>query len=152
MSDQQSIVIEPGSEVIMHFALKLEDGTVADSTDGTEPLRFVMGDGTLIQGLELALYGLKAGDRQTLLIGPDVAFGARDEEAIHDMPRSDFPADMDLEPGLIIGFSTPAGDEVPGAVVDLSESTVTVDFNHPLAGHEISFSVEIVGVTAPSPA
>lgn len=153
MTETAQPIIEPGSEVLMHFSVALEDGTVADSTEGHDPMRFVMGDGTLIQGLELALYGLKAGDRQTLRIGPEVlGFGAHDDEAIRDLPRSDFPSDMQLEEGLIVGFTTPTGEEVPGAVLEVGEETVRVDFNHPLAGHEITFQVEILEVHRPGEA
>ena len=95
-ADIEALTIGPGSEVLMHFSLSLADGTVADSTNEGEPLRFVMGDGTLIEGLELVLYGLKQGDRQCLSIEPRDAFGFPDEENIHTLPRSEFPADIPL--------------------------------------------------------
>ena len=145
-ADIDALTIGPGSEVLMHFTLSLADGTVADSTRDGEPLRFVMGDGTLIEGLELVLYGLKAGDRQCLSIEPRDAFGFPNEENIHTMPRSEFPADMPLEPGLIVGFTTPSGEEVPGAIQEIKGDDVVVDFNHPLAGHEVIFDVEILEV------
>jgi len=145
-ADIEALTIGPGSEVLMHFTLSLTDGTVADSTREGEPLRFVMGDGSLIEGLELVLYGLKQGDLQCLSIEPRDAFGFPDEENIHTMPRSEFPADIQLEAGLIIGFTTPSGEEVPGAIQEIKDDEVVVDFNHPLAGHEIVFDVEILEV------
>ena len=145
-ADIEALTIGPGSEVLMHFSLSLADGTVADSTTDDEPLRFVMGDGTLIEGLELVLYGLKKGDRQCLSIEPRDAFGFPDEDNIHTMPRSEFPDDMQLEVGMIIGFSTPSGEEVPGAIQDIKDDEIVVDFNHPLAGHEVIFDVEILEV------
>lgn len=145
-ADIEALTIGPGSEVLMHFTLSLVDGTVADSTDEDEPLRFVMGDGTLIEGLELVLYGLKPGDRQCLSIDPRDAFGFPDEENIHTMPRSEFPAEMQLEAGLIISFTTPSGEEVPGAIREIKDDEVVVDFNHPLAGNEIIFDVEILEI------
>jgi len=145
-ADIEALTIGPGSEVLMHFTLSLADGTVADSTDEDEPLRFVMGDGTLIEGLELVLYGLKPGDRQCLSIDPRDAFGFPDEENIHTMPRSEFPAEMQLEAGLIISFTTPSGEEVPGAIREIKDDEVVVDFNHPLAGNEIIFDVEILEI------
>jgi FKBP-type peptidyl-prolyl cis-trans isomerase SlpA len=135
----------------MHFSLSLEDGTVAEATrDDNEPLTFVMGDGTMIEGLELALYGLKAGDKQTLSIEPKLAFGYHDPGNVHSMPRDEFPDDMQLSRGVIIEFNTPAGDEVPGTVTEVGESEVKVDFNHPLAGHEVTFEVEILSVESQS--
>jgi len=145
-ADIEALTIGPGSEVLMHFTLSLADGTVADSTREGEPLRFVMGDGTLIEGLELVLYGLKQGDRQCLSIEPRDAFGFPDEDNIHTMPRSEFPDDMQLEPGVIVGFTTPSGEEVPGAIQEVKGDEVVVDFNHPLAGHEVIFDVEILEV------
>ena len=124
----------------------MNDGTVADSSRDGEPLRFVMGDGTLIEGLELVLYGLKQGDRQCLSIEPRDAFGFPDEDNIHTMARSEFPNDMQLEAGQIIGFTTPSGEEVPGAIQEIKGDEVVVDFNHPLAGHEVIFDVEILEV------
>ena len=146
----QQTEIRPGSKVLMHFTLSLEDGTVAETTrDDNEPLEFVMGDGTLIEGLELALYGLKAGDKQTLSIEPKLAFGFPDPENVHSMPRHEFPQEMQLARGVIMEFNTPAGDEVPGTVVEVNDSEVKVDFNHPLAGDQITFEVEILSVEAP---
>jgi FKBP-type peptidyl-prolyl cis-trans isomerase SlpA len=139
-------VIRPQSRVVMHFSLTLEDGTIAESTFDSDPLEFVMGDGTLIEGLELALYGLKPGDHQRLTMQPQDAFGFPDPENVHIMPRSEFTADMEIEPGLIIGFTTPSGEEIPGAVLEVHDDEVKVDFNHPLAGHELVFDVEILEV------
>ena len=131
----------------MHFNITLEDGTVAETTrDDNEPIEFIMGDGTMVQGLELALYGLKAGDKQTLTIEPKLAFGYPDPNNVHSMPRDDFPTEMQLAKGVIVEFNTPAGDEVPGTIMEVGESEVKVDFNHPLAGHEITFEVEIISV------
>ena len=124
---------------------------MADSTFGDEPLTLTIGDGTLVEGLELALLGLKAGDVQNLRIGPENAYGYPDPGNTYPMARADFPDDMELKPGVIIGFTSPAGDEVPGMVREVGESQVTIDFNHPLAGHEIQFEVEILSVEAGSP-
>lgn len=140
-------VIGPGSRVTMHFSLALEDGTEVDSTFGTdEPLTFTMGDGTLIPGLEYAVIGLKAGDRQSINIGPDVAFGYRDESAIQTMKRNSFSDDIELEPGVVIEFEAPSGLKVPGTVLEIDEDSVRVDFSHPLAGRSVIFNVEILVV------
>ncbi|GMR08130.1 MAG: peptidylprolyl isomerase [Gammaproteobacteria bacterium] len=141
--------IQPGSQVVMHYSIILEDGTIADTSED-EPIEFVMGDGTLIEGLELALYGLKEGDTQSLQIDPHNAFGFPDEENVHHMPREDFDVKMDLDSGLIIEFTTPSGDAVPGAIIEVKDKDIVVDFNHPLAGHTITFNVEILDVQAGS--
>ena len=138
--------INVASTVTLHLSLMLEDGTVAESTFDAEPLTFTMGDGTLVHGLELGLYGLRPGDRQRLTLYPEQAFGLRDPGKVHRLPRADFGADIELEPGLIVGFETPEGEELPGAVLSLDADSVEVDFNHPLAGRNIIFDVEIIDV------
>ena len=141
-----SFPISPGSTVTLHLSLTLEDGTVADSTFEGEPFTFVMGDGTLVSGLELALYGLYPGDTQRLELTPEQAFGLRDPQHVHQMPRSAFTENFKLAPGVIVGFETPEGEELAGAVLALDADSVTVDFNHPMAGHSITFEVEIIEV------
>lgn len=142
--------IRQGSAVVMHFTLAMEDGTVAETTREGEPLSFAMGDGTLIEGLELALYGLKPGDRQSLRLDPREGFGFREPDNEYDMPCSEFDSGVALTEGMIIGFSMPLGEEVPGTIISVGTDLVRVDFNHPLAGHEITFDVEILSVSQPT--
>lgn len=141
--------IARGSRVRLHYSIALEDGTVADSSFGEEPLALVLGDGTLQHGLEQALLGLAAGERRSFQLDPWHAFGYRDPDAVHVMPRAEFPPDMDLTPGNVVGFTTPAGDELAGIVKAVEGEAVTIDFSHPLAGHEITFTVEILAVEPP---
>lgn len=138
--------ISVASRVTLHLSLTLEEGTVAESTFEAEPLCFTMGDGTLVRGLELGLYGLVPGDVQRLELYPQQAFGLHDPANIHVIPRADFDPAIALQPGVIIGFETADGDELAGAVLSLDEESVEVDFNHPLAGHTIIFDVEIIDV------
>lgn len=138
-----------GSQTTLHFSIRLADGTPVDSSFGAEPLSFVIGDGTLDKGLELALIGLRPGDHQTLTLMPGQAFGQRDPAALRHLPRSAFPADREPEVGQIIGFTTADGEEVAGAVVDMDQDGLEVDFNHPLAGREIVFEVEVLSVDNP---
>ena len=137
--------ISPGSTVTLHLSLTLQDGTVAESTFEDEPLTFTMGDGTLVAGLELGLYGLRPGTTQRLELYPEQAFGLRDPGKVHELPRADFAVEL-LEPGNIIGFDTPAGEELSGTVITVGDATVEVDFNHPLAGRVVIFDVEIIDV------
>ena len=140
------VPIDIASTVTLHLSLTLEDGTVAESTFGDEPLEFTMGDGTLVHGLELGLYGLMPGDVQRLELYPEQAFGVRDPANIHAVARADFDPGIALKPGVIVGFESDAGDELAGAILALDEDSVEVDFNHPLAGHTIVFDVEIIDV------
>jgi len=141
--------ILPGSRVTLHLSIRLEDGTEALSTFDEEPVELTLGDGTLQPGLELAIYGLSRGDRQTLNLLPEQAYGLRDPALIQEMPRTEFATDFEPQPGQIIAFSLPNDEEAAGSVVSVEEGRVEVDFNHPLAGHEITFTVEILDVVAP---
>ena len=147
-----STEIGPGTRVRMHFALSLTDGTEAISTFDEEPLDFTWGDGTLRPGLELALLGLKAGDEQTLTLLPEQAYGPHDDRLVHDMPRSDFPDLIEPKVGQIIAFTSPTGEETAGSILAVDDDTVCVDFNHPLAGHDVVFRVRILGVAHGNPA
>jgi FKBP-type peptidyl-prolyl cis-trans isomerase SlpA len=138
--------ISPASTVTLHLSLTLEDGTVAESTFEDEPLTLTMGDGSLAEGLELGLYGLRPGDTQRLELYPEQAFGLRDPGKVHQLPRADFDAEMVLEPGLVIGFNTPGGEELSGTILAFDDATVEVDFNHPLAGQVVIFDVEVIAV------
>jgi FKBP-type peptidyl-prolyl cis-trans isomerase SlpA len=140
-----------GSRVTMHFAIRLADGMVAESSFEDEPITFVIGDGTLDKGLELALIGLRPGDRQTLTLMPGQAFGRRDEAAIQWMQKDQFPGNMELEEGQIIGFTGPDGEELAGSILEVGDQQVKVDFNHPLAGREIEFEVHILEIENPPP-
>lgn len=141
--------IKPGSQVTLHFSLALPDGTEAISTFNDEPLSFAMGDKTFQPGLELALYGLKAGDKQTLTLTPNQAYGDHEPNMVQEMPLSDF-GDVAPEEDQIIGFAMPNGEEVAGIVKKIEGDSVTVDFNHPLSGHDVVFTVEILEVGIPS--
>lgn len=144
--------IQPGSRVRLHVSITLADGTVAESTFATEPLELVMGDGALVHGLELALYGMRAGEQQALTLHPDQAYGAHDPDAVGWMPREQFPAEMQLQPGSLVGFTGPQGEEVAALVLVVEAERVQIDFNHPLAGKPIVFAAEIISVEPPAEA
>lgn len=133
----------PDSTVDIKFSLCLIDGTVVDQTEGDETLQFTLGDGTLFEGLEKWLLGLAEGEHKQFTLFPDDAFGNPDPDNLVQMSRSDFPDDIDVERGLVIGFSGPAGEEVPGTIVAVEGDVVTVDFNHPLAGQVLIFDVTV---------
>ena len=137
--------IAQGSQVTLHFAIKLENGDVVDSTFDKQPASFTVGDGSLLPGFEMALYGLKSGDRRSLPITPDQGFGQSNPQNVQVMPRSAFAA-MELSEGLLVIFNDAANAELPGVVKAFDDARVTIDFNHPLAGKNLTFDVEIIEV------
>ncbi len=138
--------IQPGSRVKIHFTLQLEDGTEALSTLEGEPLECVIGDGTLREGMEMVLYGMRPGEEDRITLTPEQGWGLRDPDLVHTLPRSRFPDDMALEPGQIIAFEGEGGEELAGAVLSLDDRQVEVDFNHPLAGRNVVFWVKVLEV------
>jgi FKBP-type peptidyl-prolyl cis-trans isomerase SlpA len=138
--------IEPGSRVSLHFRLSLADGTLAEASAPGEPWTVTLGRGDLLEALERCLLGLRAGEHRRYEIPALEAYGSARDDAIHTLPRSAFPPELGVEVGQVIGFTTPVGDEIPGRVQDVTETEVTVDFCHPLAGHDLVFEVEILAV------
>ena len=142
--------ISSGSKVTLHFALLLNDGSVVDSTFERQPATLTIGDGNLLPGFEATLLGLAAGDEKEVVVLPENAFGMPNPLNVQYFKRSDFSSlsasDRDLQEGLIISFADAARAELPGVVKNVTETEVTVDFNHPLAGKTLRFKVQIVEV------
>jgi FKBP-type peptidyl-prolyl cis-trans isomerase SlpA len=138
--------IDMHSLLLMHYSIGLTNGTEIESSFGDAPVEVSMGSGVLTEGMELALYGLETGDRQTLTLTPEQGFGLRDEDNIHMMPLSDFPDELEPESGLVFEFETPDGNEILGTVLSIKANTAEVDFNHPLSGQALVFTVEILDI------
>ncbi|WP_100643297.1 FKBP-type peptidyl-prolyl cis-trans isomerase [Alteromonas facilis] len=144
--------IRENSEVLMHFDLKLEDGSAADSTRvNNKPAKLVMGDGSLTANFEACLIGLKEGDRKSFTLAPTDAFGMPNPDNIYHLERSRFQLEEGVQEGMIVGFAQPDGSELPGIIRSVAGDSVTVDFNHPLAGQTVIFDVEILAVRNPEP-
>ena len=133
-----------GAEITFNFSLALEDGHIIDSNFESSPARFLLGDGSLLPGFEEVLEGLVAGSEARFLVPPEKAFGQHNPQNVQLIKRSLFDQD-ELQPGLVISFQNGDG-ELPGVVQSLTEEEVMVDFNHPLAGQSIVFTVKIIDV------
>lgn len=139
--------IEHGVEVVMHFTIKLEDGSVADSTRVSDkPAKFRMGDGNLTENFEACLVGLRETDKREFRLAPKDAFGEPNPDNVYQVEATKFSADTKPEIGAIIAFTQPDGTDLPGIVRGVNEMFVTIDFNHPLAGQTVIFDVEILSV------
>lgn len=138
-----------GDTVQIHYTGKLDDGTVFDSSSGREPLTFTLGAGEVIPGFEMAVVGMSIGDAKTERIEADQAYGGHMEEMILVVPRDNMPEEMNPEIGMVVGLPTDEGDHMPAQIVDISEATITIDANHPLAGQALTFDLELVSITSP---
>ena len=141
-----SSAITENSKITMHFSLELENGSVVESTFGQQPATFTIGDGSLLPGFEKPVIGLEIGDRQSFRIPQSEGFGEVNPQNIHIFKRSKFSTDMTLAEGVVVSFADPSGAERPGTITRLDDEEVEVDFNHPLAGRELTFTVEILDV------
>jgi peptidylprolyl isomerase len=137
--------VENGKTVKMHYEGKLEDGTLFDTSQGKEPLEFVFGAGSIIPGLERELEGLDVGDKKEVFVAAKDAYGETNPEATQKVEMSQFPSNITPEVGMQLMAQTEAA-EMPVTITEVAEEYVIVDFNHPLAGKNLIFNVEIVDV------
>ncbi|GGM82254.1 FKBP-type peptidyl-prolyl cis-trans isomerase [Shewanella xiamenensis] len=133
--------------LLCHMNIVLEDGSTADSTKASgKPARLNIGDGSLSPAFEAQLASLNEGDKHSFTLEAVDAFGESNPDAIHYMDRTRFPADMELEVGVIVSFAGPGGSEIPGIVREVAGDSITVDLNHPLAGRKVTFELDVVKV------
>lgn len=138
--------VTSGDKVAIHYTGTLTDGSTFDSSDGREPLEFEVGSGQIIPGLDVAIPGMKVGDKKTVKIDAKDAYGPLNPEMRQAIPRDGIPEDIPLEVGVQLQMQTPDGQAMPVTVVDLDEATVTLDANHPLAGKDLQFDIELVKI------
>ena len=139
--------IGPNCKVELHFSLRLsETGELVDSTFGKKPASLVIGDGNLPEAFEMVIHGMNAGERKVETIEPKDGFGQRNPSNIQRIPRDQFDPAVELAEGLVLSFQDKAKSELPGVVSLIEDRMVTVDFNHPLAGRDLEFEVEILSV------
>jgi FKBP-type peptidyl-prolyl cis-trans isomerase SlyD len=141
--------VQDGVVVSMDYKLTV-DGEVLDSSDEAGPLQFLAGYGNIIPGLEQEMMGMKIGESKDVVVQPEDGYGEFDEEAFMDVPRSEFPADMQLEEGLELHVTDEDGNHQAAYVSSFDDKSVSLDFNHPLAGAVLNFSVKVVGLREPT--
>ena len=135
-----------GDVVKVHYTGKLTSGEQFDSSEGIEPLEFTVGAGQMIKGFDLAIPGMNIGDKKTINIAAEDAYGERSEEAIIPFPLENVPPDMKLEVGMQLTLSNQYGQPVPVVVLEVREDVVIMDANHFLAGKELVFDIELVAI------
>lgn len=141
--------ISNNSLVKIHYKGTLEDGSVFDSSEGQEPLKFIFGVGMIIPGLEEGILGLKVGDKKVIKIESNKAYGPYMEQAVQEVPKEHFPENIDLKVGLQLAANGPNG-QMPITIKEIKDSSVIVDFNHALAGKDLTFDVEVIEVSQAS--
>lgn len=135
-----------GSTVHIHYTGRIEDGTVFDTSRNRDPLSFTLGEGTVIPGFEDAVQGMKEGEEKSVTIPAEEAYGPRREDLIHEVERERLPDDLDPEVGQQLDLRTPEGQTIRVEVSEVTEASVSLDANHPLAGRDLTFDIELVSV------
>lgn len=140
-----------GDTVKIHYHGRLTDGSTFDSSAGREPLEFELGSGMVIPGFDVGVTGMAIGEKKTINIPAAEAYGEKNEEMILEFPKAQFPADMTPEVGMQLNMSNAQGQSFPVVIVEVKEEVVMLDANHPLAGKELIFDLELVEIVAASP-
>ena len=136
------------SKVKVHYTGKLASGEVFDTSDGKEPIEFTLGQGQLIPGFEKGLIDMKLNEKKTINMTKDDAYGEVNETLIQEVKKTDLPQDMEPKVGMGLVSKSPDGQEINLMVVEVKEETIVIDGNHPLAGRDLVFDLEVVEITA----
>lgn len=137
---------ETGDTVRINYTGTLPDGTTFDSSQGRDPLEFQLGSGQIIPGIDHAVAGMEVGEKKQVTVPPAAAYGERDENRVQDVQRSQLPDNIPTEVGTQLQMQTPEGQTLPVMVTAATEDKVTLDANHPLAGQDLTFDLELVEV------
>ncbi len=138
-----------GDKVRVNYTGRFEDGTVFDSSADREPLEFTIGQGQVIPGFENGVDGMTVGDKKTINIPADQAYGPKYDEAIMTVGRNEFPPDMELHEGDMLQLRDPDGGVMMATVTELTDESATLDANHPLAGKDLIFDITLEEIVSP---
>ena len=141
--------VKDGLVVSMDYKLTV-DGEVLDSSEEAGPLQFLAGYGNIVPGLEREMAGMKIGESKDVVVTPADGYGEFDDEAFMDVPRNEFPSDLKLEEGIELNVTDEDGQNQYARVENITDESVRLDFNHPLAGAELHFTVKVVALRDPT--
>lgn len=143
--------VKKGDKVKVHYHGKLTTGETFDSSEGRDPLEFEVGSGMVIKGFDDGVTGMAVGDKKTINIPVDEAYGPTNPEMIVEMPKDRFPQDMEVEVGMPLAMSDQNGQQFQVVVTEIKDDSIVLDANHPLAGKELIFDLELVNIEGKAP-
>lgn len=138
--------VKAGDTVRIHYTGTLEDGTVFDSSSGRDPLEFTVGSGQIIPGLDRAIPGMEVGETSKVAVPADDAYGPHNPDGVQQVARAAVPEHIPLEVGTPLSMKTPGGQSVAVTVAEVTDDVVVLDANHPLAGKDLTFEVEVLEI------
>ena len=142
--------VKNGDKVKVHYQGKLRNGETFDSSNGRDPLEFTVGSGQVIKGFDQGVMGMKVGDKRTVEIPVQDAYGEKQDEMMIEFPKSQFPAEMNPEEGMQLMMNNGSGQSFPVTVTEVRTESVILDANHPLAGQDLIFDIELVEIASAS--
>jgi peptidylprolyl isomerase len=143
--------VKQGDTVKVHYHGRLTDGTIFDSSEGRQPLEFEVGGGRVIKGFDEGVKGMSVGEKKTVSISADDAYGPRQEDMVIPFERKNFPPDIEPEVGMTLNMHSEDGNALPVVITEITPDTIMLDANHPLAGEDLIFDIELVDINAKSP-
>jgi peptidylprolyl isomerase len=143
--------VKNGDTVKVHYHGKLNDGSTFDSSAGRQPLEFEVGSGAVIPGFDEGVKGMSVGEKKTISIPADEAYGSVEDDRIFEFPIDRFPPDIKPEPGMTLDMSNGQGEHVPVVISEIRDDIVVLDANHPLAGKDLTFDIEVMEIKSKSP-
>jgi FKBP-type peptidyl-prolyl cis-trans isomerase 2 len=138
--------VQNGDKIKVHYHGKLRSGETFDSSEGRDPLEFTVGSGQVIKGFDEGVKGMKVGDKKTVEIHVTDAYGEKQQEMMIEFPKDQFPADMNPEVGMQLMMSNGSGQQFPVTVAEVKDASIVLDANHPLAGQDLIFDLELVSI------
>ncbi|MGZ5246654.1 MAG: FKBP-type peptidyl-prolyl cis-trans isomerase [Flavitalea sp.] len=138
--------VKSGDTVKVHYHGRLTDGTTFDSSTGRDPLEFEVGSGQVIKGFDDGVSGMGIGEKKTINIPVNEAYGPRSEEMVVQFPKTNFPPNLDPEVGMQLTMTNNVGQQIPVVITEVMEEVVVLDANHPLAGEDLIFDLELVSI------
>jgi peptidylprolyl isomerase len=138
--------VKNGDKVKVHYHGQLRNGEVFDSSNGREPLEFTVGSGQVIKGFDQGVMGMNVGEKKKVEIGVDDAYGRKQDEMMIEFPKDQFPEGMNPEEGMQLMMNNGAGQSFPVTVAEVKEESVILDANHPLAGQDLIFEIELMEI------
>ena len=140
------MAVKKGDKVKIEYTGTLENGNVFDTSVGKQPLEFEAGSGKVIKGFDDALIGMEKGQEKEIKLKPEEAYGQHNPQLMKKIPKEQLPKEPEAKVGMMLGLSTPDGQQVPAKITEIGDNDITIDLNHPLAGQNLNFKVKVIDI------